>query len=58
MLSVEIHDSIIRKRLNKYGMFGRVARRKPLCSKKNMAAWLRFAKLHLNKPQDFWNNVL
>ena len=27
-------------------------------SKKNMAALLRFAKLHLNKPQDFWNNVL
>jgi len=26
--------------------------------KKNMAARLRFAKLHLNKPQDFWNNVI
>ena len=23
-----------------------------------MAARLRLAKLHLNKPQDFWNNVL
>ena len=23
-----------------------------------MAAQLRFVKLHLNKPQDFWNNVL
>jgi len=23
-----------------------------------MAAQLMFAKLHLNKPQDFWNNVL
>ena len=33
-------------------------RRTPLLSKKNMAAQLRFAKLHLNKPQDFWNNVL
>ena len=32
--------------------------RKPLLSKKNMAAQLRFAKLHLIKPQDFWNNVL
>ena len=20
--------------------------------------WLRFAKLHLDKPQDFWNNAL
>ena len=33
-------------------------KRKPLLSKKNMAAQLLFAKLHLNKPQDFWNNVL
>jgi len=23
-----------------------------------MAAQLKFVKLHLNKPQDFWNNVL
>jgi len=23
-----------------------------------MAAQLMFAKVHLNKPQDFWNNVL
>jgi len=32
-------------------------RRKPLLSKKNMAAQLRFAKLHLNTAQDFWNNL-
>lgn len=25
-------------------------------SKKNIAAHLRFAKPHLSKPQDFWNN--
>jgi len=23
-----------------------------------LAAWLRFAKLNLNTPPDFWNNVL
>ena len=39
-------------------MFGRVAMRKPLLSKKNKANRPRFAKLNLNKPQDFWNNVL
>ena len=33
-------------------------RRKSLFSKKNMAAQLRFAKLHLNKPQDLWYNVI
>jgi len=58
MLNVKVHDSTIRKRLHTYGLFGRVARRKPLLFKKNMATWLKFAKLHLNKPQDFWNNVL
>jgi len=30
----------------------------PLLSKKNMVAWFRSAKLNLNKPQDFWHNVL
>ena len=58
MLNVEIHDSTIGKRLNKYGLFGRVARGMCLLSKKNKAAWLMFAKMHLDKPQDFWNNVL
>jgi len=58
MLTVKVHKNTIRKRQEKYGLFGRVARRKLLISKKNMAARLRFAKLHLNKPQDLWNDVL
>lgn len=33
-------------------------RRKTLLSKKIVAAQLRFGKLHLNKQQDSWNNVL
>ena len=36
---------------------GRASRIKPLLYKKDTAAWPRFAKLHLNKPHDFWNNV-
>jgi len=39
-------------------MFERVFRRKLLLPKKKMAALHRFAKLHLNKPQDFWNSFL
>lgn len=35
-----------------------VAKRMPLSSKMNMAAQLIFAKLHLNKPQNVWNDVL
>lgn len=34
-----------------------VAKRMPLSSKMNMAAQLIFAKLHLNKPQNVWNDV-
>ena len=58
ILNVKVHDSIIRKRLSQSGLFGRVAWRKPLLSKKNRAAWFRFEKLHLNNPHDFWNNAL
>lgn len=36
-------------------LFWRVARRKPVLSKNNMAAWLRFENLHLNKSQGLWN---
>lgn len=32
--------------------FGIVGRRKHLLTKKNIAAWLTFTKLSLNKPQD------
>lgn len=37
---------------------GRIARRKPLLSTKNIAAHLQFAKDPLDKPEGFWNNVL
>ena len=44
--------------MNLYDLFGRVFWRKPLLSEMNTAAKLMFVKLHLNKPQDFLNNVL
>ncbi|XP_075444851.1 uncharacterized protein LOC142488342 isoform X3 [Ascaphus truei] len=55
LANVSVHDSTIRKRLNNGGW---IARRKPLLSKKNIAARLKFAKEHIDDPQDFWNNVL
>ena len=58
LANVSVHDSTIRKRLNKNGVHGRIARRKPLLSKKNIAARLKFTKEHIDDPQDFWNNVL
>lgn len=57
-VNVNVHDSTIRKTLGKNGIHGRVPRRKPLLSKKNIKARLTFAKTHLDHPQSFWNNVL
>uniref|UniRef100_A0A3B3DJG5 Transposase n=1 Tax=Oryzias melastigma TaxID=30732 RepID=A0A3B3DJG5_ORYME len=57
-IKVSVHDSTIRKRLGKNGLHGRVPRRKPLLSKKNIKARLNFAKKHLDDCQDFWENIL
>uniref|UniRef100_A0A9J7YV58 Transposase Tc1-like domain-containing protein n=1 Tax=Cyprinus carpio carpio TaxID=630221 RepID=A0A9J7YV58_CYPCA len=57
-VKVSVHDSSIRKRLGKNGLHGRVPRRKPLLSKKNIKARLSFARKHLDDPQDFWENTL
>ena len=50
MLNVKVHDSTIRKRMEQVWLVWKGVRRKPLLSKKNMAAQ--------NKPQHLWNNVL
>ncbi|KAK3506448.1 hypothetical protein QTP70_000579, partial [Hemibagrus guttatus] len=57
-VKVSVHDSTIRKRLGKNGLRGRVPRRKPPLSKKNIKARLGFARKHLDDPQDFWGNTL
>ncbi|KAK3555601.1 hypothetical protein QTP86_025658 [Hemibagrus guttatus] len=57
-VKVSVHDSTIRKRRGKNGLHGRVPRRKPLLSKKNIKARLSFARKHLDDPQDFWENTL
>ncbi|KAK3527966.1 hypothetical protein QTP86_013080 [Hemibagrus guttatus] len=57
-VKVSVHDFTIRKRLGKNGLHGRVPRRKPLLSKKNINARLSFARKHLDDPQDFCENTL
>ncbi|KAK3517850.1 hypothetical protein QTP70_020993, partial [Hemibagrus guttatus] len=52
-VKVSVHDSTIRKRLGKNGLHGRVPRRKPLLSKKNIKAHLSFARKHLDDPKTF-----
>ena len=58
MANVSVHESTIRKTLNKNGVYGRTAQRKPLLSKKNIAAHLKFAKDHRDDPEGYWKNVL
>ena len=58
LANVNVHESTIRRTLNNNGVHGRVARRKPLLSKKNIAAHLQFAKDHVDKPEGYWKNVL
>ncbi|KAG2467933.1 TCB1 transposase, partial [Polypterus senegalus] len=48
-ITVAIHQS---------GLYGRVARRKPLLSKRHMAAHLEFAKRHLKYSQTMRNKIL
>ena len=57
-VNVKVHDSTIRKRRHKFGFHGRCARSKPLLSKKNIKARLKFARENIDKDQVFWNNVL
>ena len=52
------NESTIRQTLNKHGVHGRIARRKPLLSKKNIAARLKFAKDHVDEPEGYWKNIL
>ena len=57
-VDVKVHASTIRKRLHKFNLHGRCVRRKPLLSKRNTKARLKFARGSVDKEQDFWNNVL
>jgi hypothetical protein len=53
-VNISAEKSMIRKTLNKNGVHGRTPRKKPLLSKKNIAAHLKFAKEHLDVRQCFW----
>ena len=46
-VSISVHESTILKTLNKQGIYGRTPQRKPLRTKKNIAARLKFAKEHV-----------
>ena len=54
--NVSVNESTVRLTLNKSGVHGRMAKRKPLLSKKNIAAFLKFAKDHVDEPEGYWKN--
>ena len=57
--NISVDESTICKTIDKNGLLdGRTARKKPLLSKKNIAAHLKFAKEHLDVSQHFWQNIL
>jgi hypothetical protein len=56
--NISVDKSTIRKTLNKNGVHGTTPRKKPLLSKKNIAARLWFPKEHLDVPQRYWQNIL
>ena len=53
-----VSASTVRRHLIKKGLFGRVARKKPLLSSKHRKARLEFAKKYADKDLDFWKSVL
>ena len=55
---VEVHQSTVRRALDREGLHGRVARRKPLLSPKHRKMRLTFAKAHVDKENAFWKKVL
>uniref|UniRef100_A0A3P9LRV8 Uncharacterized protein n=1 Tax=Oryzias latipes TaxID=8090 RepID=A0A3P9LRV8_ORYLA len=53
-----VSDRNIRRCLSQSGLHGRRPRRTPLLKGNYEKARLEFAKMHVNKPQRFWENVL
>lgn len=57
-LPLNISHSTIKNRLKEVGFYGRVAVKKPFISERNIAARLKWAKLHLNWTAEKWKTVL
>ena len=57
-LKLDLSVSTVKSRLHENKLFGRVARKKPLVSKRNLVSRLKFAKQHVHKNLSFWQNVL
>ena len=57
-LGVVIHTNTVRNRLHDIGLNGRIARKKPYVNKINREKRIAYAKKMMEKPFDYWKNVL
>ena len=57
-LKLDLSVSTVKSPLRENKLFGRIARKKPLVSKRNLVSRLKFAKQHVHKDLSFWQNVL
>ena len=57
-LSITVSESTICWRAHEIGLYGCVARKKPLVTKANRGKRVRYARKYQEKPLGFWNSVL
>ncbi|CAF4491485.1 unnamed protein product, partial [Rotaria magnacalcarata] len=57
-LNITVSESTISRRAHEIGLYGRVARKKPLVTKANRGKRVQYARKYREKPLGFWNNVL
>jgi len=55
---VNVSAQTIRRRQNEFGLYGRIAQKKPLLSIKNVKKRLQFAREHVQKGPNFWNMIV
>ena len=55
---VDIGSDTVRRRLATHGIFRRIAKRKPLLTRRHKADRLRWARDHAHWTEDDWNSVL
>ena len=57
-LGVIIHPNTVRNRIHEIGLYGRVARKKPLVNKPNRTKRIKYAKEMMEKSFSYWKDVL
>lgn len=56
--NLNVHSETVRRALKRAGLSSRIARKKPLISKKNKKLRKEFAIEYIRKTEDFWDTVM